>query len=140
METRSFPDGTVLLKAAPGEEALSAFTAALEERGVSAGSFTAIGATSEAEIAHWDPLEKKYNKQVFRGAIEVLSMMGNVTRIDGKSFVHAHVTLGFPDMSVRGGHIFRLIAHPTLEIALRPLEGAVDRVLVPEHGLRLWRL
>ena len=134
-------EGFFILKALPGEELISAMTAFLNERRIYAGFLTGIGATREAEIGHFDPRSKTYHKEVFPGPLEIVSLTGNVSRVeDGQALVHAHAVLSLKDMSVRAGHLFRAVADPTCEICLRVLPGAVDRRLVPELGLKLWQL
>lgn len=141
MKAREFPDGTVLLKADAGEEVLAAATAWLDERRLYAGSFAAIGACEEAEIAFWDPKARVYLKQVLKGPLEILSMTGNVARTDGrKAFLHARAIFGDREYQCRGGHLFRLVADPTCELVLKPLPGVVERRLEEACGLRLWQL
>ena len=141
MDHKDLPDGTVLLKALPGEEVVSALTAFAQSRGLYAGSFQAIGAASEAVIGYWDPERRVYEKTTLTGILEIVSLLGNLSRgEDGKSFVHAHAVLTGTDCLAKGGHLFSAVAHPTCEIALRPSAGAVERRLDEACGLRLWRL
>jgi len=141
MDVRDMGEGCWALRALPDEELVGALTAFLNERRVYAGFFTGIGAAREAEIGHFDPREKVYHKQTLPGPLEIIALNGNVTRVeDGQAFVHAHVALSLGDMSVRAGHLFRAVIDPTCEIYLRALPGAVERRLVAERGLKLWRL
>lgn len=134
-------DGALLAKASPGEEIVGALTALLNDLKIYAGSFSAIGACNEAELAHWDPVARVYNKHVFRGALEIVSLLGNVARTeDGRAFLHSHIVIGLDDLSTRGGHLFRAVASPTCEIVLRPCAGVVERALDDSCGLRLWKL
>lgn len=141
MDTRDMGDGFWLLKARPGEELLEALTAFLAEKRIYAGFLTGIGAAREAEIGHFDPREKSYHKEVYPGPVEIVSLNGNISRVeDGRPFVHAHAVLSLKDMSARAGHLFRAVVDPTCEIVLRALPGAVERRMVAEVGLRLWQL
>ena len=141
MKKRDFPDGTILLKAEPGEELVAAATAALDQLGVFAGSLSAIGACSEAEIGLWDPKTRQYIKVTLPGPLEILALTGNVARTeDGRAFIHPHVVLGDRQMNCRGGHLFRAIVDPTCEMVVRPLPGAVERRMDEACGLRLWNL
>jgi uncharacterized protein len=69
-----------------------------------------------------------------------VSMIGNVSLKDDKPFVHAHVTLGRSDLSVIGGHLNDAIAHPTVEVWVRPETDEVHRVLDESSGLYLMDL
>ena len=140
MKTRDFPDGTILLKAEPGDEIISAVTAEVQRRGIFAGGLAAIGACSEAEIGFWDGDKREYVKETIRGPLEILALTGNVAKVeDGKAFIHAHAVVGDRKLNTRGGHLFRAVAEPTCEIILRPLAGALERRM-EECGLRLWKL
>ena len=141
MEHRVLSDGTVLAKAAPGEDAPPALASLCESLGVHCGMVAGIGACESAELAFFDPKTKSYEKRRFAEPMEVLSLSGNVSRgEDGRAFLHLHGVLGRRDLSTVGGHVFALVAEPTLELFVRPFAGAVDRVFVPEKGLRLWRI
>ncbi|MCX5797680.1 MAG: DUF296 domain-containing protein [Elusimicrobia bacterium] len=141
MKYRGMGDGYWVFKGLPGEELIAGLTAALTELKVGAGFFTGVGAVSEAELGHFDPASKEYHKETFSGAIEIISLSGNVSRIeDGSVLVHAHAALSLKDMSMRGGHLFRAVVMPTCEITLRVLKGSVERRLIPELGLRLWQI
>jgi predicted DNA-binding protein with PD1-like motif len=141
MKFREMGDGYWVLKALPGEELVQGLTAFLNERKIGSGFITGIGAASEAEIGHFDPSAKVYHKETFPGPVEIISLNGNISRVeDGQAFVHAHVALSLRDMSVRAGHLFRAVINPTCEITLRALPGTVERRLVPELGLKLWQI
>jgi len=141
MEQRDLGDGFWALKAAPGEELLGALTGFLNEKEIYAGFVTGIGAAREAEIGHFDPRAKVYHKETVPGPVEIISLNGNVSRLeDGQAFLHCHAALSLPDMSVRAGHLFGAVVDPTCELYLRALPGAVERRLVPEYGIKLWRL
>jgi len=141
VEHRILDDGTLICKAARGEEIVSSLTALLEEKNIRAAQVSGIGACEEAEIGFFDPETKAYEKQLLREPLEVLSLSGNASRTeDGKTFLHLHVVLGDRRMAARGGHLFKLAAEPTLEIFVRPLKGVIERAMIPEIGLRLWKL
>jgi hypothetical protein len=140
MKARRLDDGTWFVKLEAGDEIVSALTAFVNEQKIYAGSFSAIGACNEAEIGAWDPGRRVYDKTTLKGIIEIVSLLGNVARTeDGKAFVHPHIALGLHDFTMRGGHLFRAIAHPTCEIVLRPYAGAIERRM-EDCGLKLWQI
>ncbi|HAM37068.1 MAG TPA: hypothetical protein DEB40_09835 [Elusimicrobia bacterium] len=141
MDYRDMGEGFWILKALPGEELVSALTRFLNDRRIYAGFFTGIGAAREAEVGHFDPRVKSYHRETFPGPVEIISLTGNVSRVeDGQAFMHAHAALSLKDMSVRAGHLFRAVVDPTCEIYLRALPGSVERRMVSELGLKLWQL
>lgn len=107
------------------------------EHNVTAAAVSAVGAVENAEICYYDLPTKSYQCQLIPGAMEVLSLSGNVTIKEGKPFVHAHVTLGERDMSVKGGHLKEAVVAVTLECTIMPLEGEYERRLNQDIGLYL---
>ncbi len=142
MQHQTMADGTVFLKASPGEEVVAALTEYLNDVKIFAGSFSAIGELREAEVGHFDPAAKAFRKALLRGPLEILSMTGNVSRAeDGRAHVHCHVVLGDRDMRASGGHLFLGVAEPTCELVLRCFNAAVvERRGDERYGLALWDL
>ena len=74
------------------------------------------------------------------GAVELVSLLGNVSRRDGATAVHAHATLAGHDGACVGGHVVpgcRVFACELIlqELVGEPLERGLDEVT----GLPLWR-
>jgi uncharacterized protein len=60
--------------------------------------------------------------------MEILSIQGNVTMLDGKLWAHCHGLFSEAGGQVRGGHVFRATIWSQGEIFLQELVGArVDR-------------
>lgn len=88
-----------------------------EEHNLTASSFTAIGAFSEAMLGYF--------------AVEAAS---------GNKKVHAHVVLGKRDGAACGGHLLSARVRPTLEVVLTETPAHLTRVHDPESGLALIRI
>ena len=68
----------------------------------------------------------------------MLSLIGDVAVTDkGEPGVHAHVVLGLPDGSARGGHLIAATVWPTLEVVLAESPKHLRRTFRPELGLAL---
>lgn len=112
---------------------------AFKEAGVPTGWFSVIGATKKAILAFYDQAEKGYRELLFPMPGEIVTCTGNVTTLDGKPFVHAHITIGFSDGTTRGGHLMKgtvLFAGELFGVAF---EGELERVYDEVTGLRLWK-
>ncbi|MGI8961763.1 MAG: PPC domain-containing DNA-binding protein [Bryobacteraceae bacterium] len=92
--------------------------------------FTAIGAVSGATLGWLDLVQKAYHPIMVNEQSEVLSMIGNIAEIKGKPSVHTHVVLGDHNGQTKGGHVWKLIVNPTLEVFVTvhplPLEKKPD--------------
>ena len=54
-------------------------------------------------------------------------MLGNITMMEKKPFLHLHANLGRKDMSVVGGHLISAVVHPFLEVAITPTSNVASR-------------
>jgi predicted DNA-binding protein with PD1-like motif len=113
-----------------GDEVVSELTRFAESNGLDAASITAIGAFSSATLGYYEMERKEYKKIPIEEQVEVLSLVGDIaTKEDGEPQLHAHVVLGRPDGTTRGGHLLEAHVRPTLEVVL---------VESPEHLKREW--
>lgn len=75
------------------------------DEGILVGSFSALGALTQAEIAFYDQESHEYSELLVEENSEIVSCTGNVSIRDGKPFVHAHVVLAYSEGKTIGGHL-----------------------------------
>ena len=125
----------------PGEDPMAGLTQFAEERDVSAATFTAIGAFSEALLGYFDWQKKDYERIAIDEQVEVLALVGDIAvQGDDAKKVHAHVVLGRRDASACGGHLLSARVRPTLEVILTESPAHLRRVHDPATGLALIRI
>ena len=113
-----------------------------EKENIRLGVFNVIGAITGAKLGYYKQAEKQYvdcvnldNKK-----LEITSCMGNISLMDSKIFVHAHVTLSDHDGKCYGGHLMPGAAIFAAEYCIKELKGAeLKRSRDPETGLNLWQ-
>jgi hypothetical protein len=72
---------------------------------------------------------------------EILNCTGNVSELDGETFVHAHITLGLKDGATKGGHLVEGTKIFACELFVIPLDGELlKRTFDQVTGLKLWDL
>jgi predicted DNA-binding protein with PD1-like motif len=120
-----------------GDEAVEELEAFAREQGLTAASFTGIGAFSEATLGYFDWESKEYEEIGVSEQVEVLSLVGDVAEDDGEPALHAHVVVGLRDGSARGGHLLRGVVRPTLEIVLHRSPAHLRKRHDPTSGLAL---
>lgn len=99
-----------------------------------------IGATSLATIGYYDQATHQYHKKAFRGEMEIVSCLGNVSLKEGKAFLHLHAVLGDTKLRCWGGHLFPGSMVFAAEASIQELKGPrLERVPDPGTGLALWR-
>lgn len=120
-----------------GDETMQCIRAFADEQKVNACQFTAIGAFSHAVLGYFDYAKKDYKKIRIEEQMEVLVLAGDISFKEDKRKVHAHVVLGGPDGTTRGGHLMEGYVRPTLEIILTESPADLHRKHDPESGLAL---
>lgn len=121
-----------------GEEAIGSITQFARDAGVSAASFTALGAFERAVLGYFDWSAKSYQPIPVNEQWEVVSFVGDIALDEqGAPSVHPHLVLGLRDGSTRGGHLLEGHVRPTLEITVTATPGALRRRKRPELGVAL---
>ena len=124
-----------------GEDPMAGLAQFAGKYKLSASSFTAIGAFSEAMLGYFDWEKKDYERIPVRDQTEVLALVGDITLDDaGGRKVHAHVVLGRRDGAACGGHLLAAKVRPTLEVILTESPGYLRRRHDPASGLALIRI
>jgi uncharacterized protein len=120
-----------------GDRVMPALERFAREQGLTASSFTAIGAFSQATLGFFDMETKDYRRIEITEQTEVLSFLGDIAMQGSDPKIHAHVVLGKIDGTAHGGHLIDATVRPTLEVVLTELPGHLRRKHDPETGLAL---
>ena len=137
MEYRKFPQGYAL-RLDPGEEIVECLTRLVDREHVRLGTVSALGAANDVTIGIFDTAEKKYYSKRYQGQFEISALVGNVTRQEGKPYLHLHITIGNPTTGeVHAGHLSACTISATLELFLQVWDGEIDRKLSDTVGLNL---
>lgn len=139
MELRKFGNQYVL-KLDPGEEVMSTLCDFVEREEIHGGYFMAFGAFERVLLQYFDWEAKKYRDNPVDRQVEVVSLMGNIARKDGKPKLHLHGAFGDREANTYSGHVAEGVVRPTLEVFLTRLEGEIRRAEDPETGLDLMAL
>ena len=130
----------VVARLTHGRDLLTEIAEVADRHGMAMAEVRAIGALSEARLAYYDQAARTYGEFAVDGPVEVLALLGNVSRRDGATAVHVHATLAAQDGSCVGGHVVPGCRVFACELMLQELDG---ELLEREHdevtGLPLWR-
>jgi predicted DNA-binding protein with PD1-like motif len=122
------------------DEILSGLTEFAEREKITAGQFTAIGALRSVKFGWFDRTKKAYHDILVNQQVEMVSLIGNVALVNGAPQIHAHGAVGFPDGQLRGGHLLRAIAWPTLEVFFTTFPATLIKKHDEETDLSLYDL
>lgn len=121
-----------------GEEILSSLAALAEKEDIALGCVSGLGAVDRFTAGVFFPQEKVYRKNDFHGNFEITSLTGTITRMDGKPYLHLHMSAGNEYGKVMGGHLNEAHVSATCEIVVRVVDGSVGRAFSDEIGLNLF--
>ena len=138
MEYRKFDQGYVL-RLDPGEEIVASLTRLVEQENVQLGTVSALGAAGDVTIGIFNTKEKQYYSQRYQGDYEISALVGSVTRMEGRPYLHLHITIGNPVTGeVHAGHLTSCTISATLELFLQVWDCRVDRKFSDQVGLNLF--
>ncbi len=141
MEWKQLESGqlrTFVLVFEPGDELMEELSAFTRERGLSAASFTGVGAFSDLVLGFFVWQRKNYRRLPIREQVEVLSLTGSVAiGDDGAPHLRPYVVIAAADYIARGGHLLEAHVYPTLEVIVNEAPLHLHRRLDPNTGLAL---
>ena len=141
MGSREFARGRRVVARLPhGGDLLEEIAAVADAHGMRAAELRAIGALQTARLAFYDQVSHEYGEFAVDAPVELVGLLGNVSRRDGATAVHAHATLAGHDGSCVGGHVAPGCVIFACELVLQELVGEpLERELDEVTGLPLWR-
>ena len=137
MEYRRVND-TYILRLDPGEEIMASLASLCEREEIVLAKIEGLGAADHAVVGLFDVGSKEFHKRSFDVPLELSSIIGNVTRQDGKVYLHVHVNLCDSDLNAYGGHLVECRISATAEIFITVLDGRVNRRFDDVIGLNLF--
>jgi predicted DNA-binding protein with PD1-like motif len=132
-------DSGWLLGFAHGEDIVAGVLDFARTQRVEGAWVNMLGAIEDPELGYYDLGTKTYTRRMFPGDWEITTIVGNLGWLDDTPVLHVHATIGGPDFSTRGGHLFAGRAGATCEVFLRDLKVQVARAKNEAVGLATWR-
>jgi predicted DNA-binding protein with PD1-like motif len=141
MGAREFARGRrVVARLTHGGDLLAEIAAVADAHGMQAAELRAIGALQRARLAFYDQTAHEYGEFAVDEPVELVALLGNVSRRDGATAVHAHATLAGHDGACIGGHVAPGCILFACELILQELVGdPLEREFDAVTGLPLWR-
>lgn len=121
-----------------GEEIVKALNLFCEERKIKSGNITGLGAINEVTLRFFNPETKKYIDKTFREQMEISNLTGNISTMNGKPYLHVHITVGSADYSSRAGHLLSAVLNGAGEFVVEKFEEDIERTYNPTLGLNCY--
>jgi predicted DNA-binding protein with PD1-like motif len=140
MNSFSFEGQRVLLgRLEKGDDILQALTDFCVQHDVAVGSIQGLGAVQRGGVGYFDQDATTYREIRFDRGMEVVSLVGNVSRKQDEIFLHCHIVLADSDRRCFGGHLLKGNVAFACEFTVTALEGtAPERTPDKDTGLMLW--
>jgi len=123
-----------------GDEVTAGLATFVQQRGLRACHFTAIGGFQDVTLGYFDWNRKDYNPIPISEQVEVISLIGDVALDRDVPKVHAHVIVAKRDGTAHGGHLLNAHVRPTLELILTEAAGELRKSYDPQSKLDLIRV
>ena len=137
MEYRAFPEGWVV-RLDVGDEVLDSLTRLCEREDIQLAEVSGIGAAGDVTVGIFNTKEKVYTSRRCQGEFEIAHLTGNITRQDGRPYLHIHTTICNPvSGEVYAGHLNQAVISATSELFVRRWSGQVGRKFSDCVGLNL---
>ena len=139
MQYRKLANG-FLIRLIKGEEVIATLSAFIEEQKILGGFVFGLGALKDLTLGYFDAPNKTYIKKLFPEDLEFGNVTGSISYLEGKPFVHAHVTAGSSDFIAVTGHLFSATISATGEFFILPSDSKIERKPDSDTGLNLLEL
>lgn len=122
-----------------GEEVVETLKRICKENNITLGSISGIGAVNKVTVGLFETTTKKYHSKEFSGDFEIAPLCGNVSTMNGETYIHLHANLSDSEHKSFGGHLNSAIVSATCECIIDVIEGSADREFSEEIGLNLFK-
>ena len=141
MEYRKFDD-TYYLRLDIGDEVISSITQVCENENITLAGVQGIGGCKNAVTGVYNLESKSYSEERIEALLEIVSLIGNITEVEGKPFLHAHAVFAYKDdngiTKTLAGHLLSAVIGLTGEIIITPQSGSIGRKVNDELGIKTW--
>ena len=147
MDYRRFGD-KIVVRIDKGEELCAMLLELAEKEDIRMAGVTGIGASGDVTLGVFNPRIKEYKSVRYEGDYEIASVTGNLSRRDGKPYLHLHAVIGDPTRKFEwhhnpsgvtySGHLNAAVISATCELVIDVIDGEVGRKFSDEVGLNLY--
>ncbi|GAA6816666.1 hypothetical protein HpBTM60_00750 [Helicobacter pylori] len=89
------------------------------------------------ELNFYNLETQTYEKRAVEEPLELISLLGNISRVDDKPFAHLHATFGTNQYQTLSGHLTKAIVSATAEIVITMTDLDINRKHDSKIGLNL---
>ncbi|MFV0249913.1 MAG: PPC domain-containing DNA-binding protein [Bacilli bacterium] len=121
------------------EEILETLFNFCKQENIFLGTVNGIGAVNDITIGLFDTVNKKYNSEQFKKDFEIVSLVGNISKMKNEIYLHMHMSVSDSNYNVIGGHLNKAYVSATCEVIIEKIDGEVNREFNEQIGLNLYK-
>ena len=131
----------IVLRVDRGEEVMETIGMLCEKEGIRLGSIVGLGAADHLVMGLYDVENQEFSEIKLDKPLEITSIVGNITEMDGKPYLHIHVNASDAEGHAYGGHLKAVRISGTSEIFITVIDGHVGREKdsITNTGLNLFK-
>lgn len=114
-----------------GDELVSCLEAFARENHLRTSQLSGVGAFSYVVLGFFNWEKKDYERIHIGEQVEVLSLVGDIDLIDGKTSLHPHVVVAKADGTTHAGHLLEGYVRPSMEVVIEEVARENQRTGVP---------
>ena len=133
-------DNKVVVRIDKGEEIVDQLKTICKKLDIKLGSIIGIGAADKVMISLLNTKTKKYQSKEFTGDHEIVSLVGNITMMNGEVYLHLHVTICNVEHKALGGHLTSAVISAMFEGVIDIIDGQITRDYNEDIGLNLLKI
>lgn len=132
-------DSTYVVSVNNHEEVAAVLERVCNDLNITGGDIIGLGAVNSATLRCFNPATKEYVDKTFNEQMEIANLTGNVGVLNGKIYLHLHITLGKTDYTALAGHLLRATLNGAGEFVINRYSGEVPRYHNDQIGLNMYR-
>jgi predicted DNA-binding protein with PD1-like motif len=136
MDYRKF-NGAYIIRLDIGDEIVECLKAFCQDNQIKLGTIIGIGTTNSAQVGILETGTKEYHPKAYTGDMEITSLTGTITRMNGETYLHIHANMALMDHTVIGGHLDYAVVSAVAEIIIQSIDGIVEREYSDIAGVNL---
>ena len=90
-------------------------------------------------LRFFDPSTKQYVDKQFTEQMEIANLTGNISTLNGQTYLHLHIVAGRSDYSTIGGHLLCAHLSGAGEFIVKDFGIKVEREFSEEIGLNIYK-
>lgn len=132
-------DNTYVVSVNNHEEVATVLERVCNDLNITGGDIIGLGAVNSATLRCFNPATKEYVDKTFNEQMEIANLTGNVGVLNGKIYLHLHITLGKTDYTALAGHLLRATLNGAGEFVINKYSGEVPRYHNDQIGLNMYQ-